>query len=621
VASRLEILRFEWTLLSRARQRAVIATAAVLALLVLVTLFEGISTHGRILRGVSVAGVPVGGLTPSEAASRLAPVADALKGQVVRASGGGHSFEIEPAKVAFAMDVGSTVDRAYRLGRESFLARGLGQRVRSWFGGLSVSPAVTYERRGLTRLVAAIARRIDIPARDAQIIDIDGHPAAVPGANGVALDRSKTAAALLAALASRAARDLVLPVKVSSPRISTDAARAAAAELDIAISSPIRLVYGPKRWVIASRAIRRWMTVTPKATSEVIGSPLTLVVAPATPAIQSTIESVTASVTKPAVDAKFDVSGDHVRVVPSKTGLAVDTKAASDLIERQLKEAGGQRIVQVTLHSIEPKMTTDRANAMGIRDKISSFATQYSSGNAPRANNIHLLAAALNNTLLPPSEEFSFNKTIGPRTAAKGYQEAPVIMNGKLVPALGGGICQVGTTIFNAVFFSGLPVTERTNHSFYISHYPDGRDATVSWDGPDFRFRNDTSSWILMKAGWSSDSVTISLYGTNPGYSVSYTTGKWTGVTHFSVQQVDDPKLAKGTFIVEDVGVNGHDVTVTRIVKKDGKLIRRDDFTSHYSAKDQVTRVGTKYTPPPPPPPPPSKPTTRTHDGTGTAGH
>ncbi len=93
---------------------------------------------------------------------------------------------------------------------------------------------------------------------------------------------------------------------------------------------------------------------------------------------------------------------------------------------------------------------------------------------------------------IAPGETFSFNGTVGPRTAEKGYQEAGAIVNGELVPQLGGGICQVGTTIFNTVFESGLPVVERHNHSFYISHYPKGRDATVSWGGPDFKFRNDT---------------------------------------------------------------------------------------------------------------------------------
>jgi vancomycin resistance protein YoaR len=331
--------------------------------------------------------------------------------------------------------------------------------------------------------------------------------------------------------------------------------------------------------------------------------------------VQATIDRITAPIVKPAIDARFAVDGDLVRIIPSKTGLAADSKAAYDLIARQIFSPTGPRTVSLGLHSVQPKLTTAGAKGLGIRQRISSYTTEYSSGNPQRVNNIHLLAKSLNNTLIAPGDEFSFNKIIGPRTAAKGYQEAPVIMNGKLVPALGGGICQVGTTIFNTVFFSGLPVTQRTNHSFYISHYPDGRDATVSWDGPDFRFKNETSAWLLIKTFWGSEYITISLYGTSPGYTVTYKTGSWRNQVAFPVSTIGDPTMYEGVLVVEDVGVAGHDVTVTRTVTKKGKVVRQDEFASYYRPKEQVVRKGTKKKPAPPPP---SKPATGTPDATST---
>src|SRR5207237_2112919 len=116
--------------------------------------------------------------------------------------------------------------------------------------------------------------------------------------------------------------------------------------------------------------------------------------------------------------------------------------------------------------------------------------------------------------LIAPGEEFSFNKTTGERTAAKGFLEAPVIINGELQTGLGGGVCQVSTTVFNTAYEAGLKITARTNHALYISHYPQGRDATVDYPNVDLKFVNDTKHWLLLRTFVSSDSLTVNLYGT-----------------------------------------------------------------------------------------------------------
>jgi vancomycin resistance protein YoaR len=235
---------------------------------------------------------------------------------------------------------------------------------------------------------------------------------------------------------------------------------------------------------------------------------------------------------------------------------------------------------------------------MGIEERLATFTTTFSSSNAPRVNNIQTLAGALDGTLIPPGGQFSFNGAIGPRTAEKGYQEAGTIVDGRLVPTLGGGICQVCTTLFNTVFLSGLPVDQRSNHSFYISHYPTGRDATVSWGGPDFKFTNDTSAWVLIATGYSSSSVTISLYGTDPGYRVEYETGAWTSIKPHGTKEIEDDTLDEGVRVVEEVGVDGRTIVVTRTVHDEsGELVREETFRSRYNPKDEIVRVGTKPVP------------------------
>jgi vancomycin resistance protein YoaR len=162
------------------------------------------------------------------------------------------------------------------------------------------------------------------------------------------------------------------------------------------------------------------------------------------------------------------------------------------------------------------------------------------------------------------------------------------------VPQLGGGICQVGTTLFNTIFFSGMPVLERQNHSFYISHYPTGRDATVSWGGPDLKFKNTTPTWMMISVSYTSESITISLYGTSPGYTVTYTTSKFSNPKPFPIEKQPDPTLQTGLSFIQDPGIDGRTVSVTRTVKKGNAVVRTDTFTSDYSPKIEVVRVGTK---------------------------
>ena len=150
---------------------------------------------------------------------------------------------------------------------------------------------------------------------------------------------------------------------------------------------------------------------------------------------------------------------------------------------------------------------------MGITGLVSSYTTLY--GGVPnRIHNVQLVSHLVDNTLIAPGKEFSFNGTTGERNAAKGLLEAPVIINGELENGLGGGTCQVSTTVFNAAYEAGLPITARTNHALYISHYPQGRDATVNYPDTDLKFVNDTGHWLLLRTFVSSSSLTVNLYGT-----------------------------------------------------------------------------------------------------------
>jgi vancomycin resistance protein YoaR len=195
------------------------------------------------------------------------------------------------------------------------------------------------------------------------------------------------------------------------------------------------------------------------------------------------------------------------------------------------------------------------------------------------------MAEYIDGTIVAPGQEFSFNDRVGPRTVERGFREGQMIIGSLLLPSIGGGVCQTATTLFNNAFELGLPIVERHNHSFYISHYPMGRDATVSWGGPDFAFKNDLKTGILIKTRYTDSTLTFSFYGTEPGRRVVATTGERVNWRSPQTTYALDPYAPRGSVrTVSGSNQSGFDVTVTRKVFEDGKLKRRDAFTSAYIA-------------------------------------
>ena len=209
---------------------------------------------------------------------------------------------------------------------------------------------------------------------------------------------------------------------------------------------------------------------------------------------------------------------------------------------------------------------------------------------------MQLVAKLIDGTLVKPGGTFSFNDTTGERTAAKGFQEAPVIINGELQNGLGGGICQVSTTVFNAAFEAGLPITARTNHALYIDHYPLGRDATVNYPDLDLRFVNDSGHWMLLRTFVGSGSLTVNLYGTPLNRRVESTTEPLTVTGPVPVKETDDPTLEKGKRVTDDVRVAaaGDERPPARLRRGRTSCSTTTPGVPSTSGSPSLVRVGTK---------------------------
>jgi vancomycin resistance protein YoaR len=252
--------------------------------------------------------------------------------------------------------------------------------------------------------------------------------------------------------------------------------------------------------------------------------------------------------------------------------------------------------------------TTADASAMGINGVVGSYYTSYG-GIPSRLHNVALVAQLIDGVLIAPGKTFSFNGTTGERTAEKGFQEAPVIINGELQTGLGGGICQVSTTVFNAAYEAGLEIDERTNHALYISHYPLGRDATVNYPDQDLKFTNDTAHWLLLRTFVGSGSLTVNLYGTPQNRRVETVEQPLRIVGAPKIKRVPDPTMLKGTSEVDEYGQPARATSVSRTVyDADGTTLHEDTWYSSYRSEPKVVRVGTKPKPKPKAKPKPKPP-------------
>ena len=563
----------------------------------------------KIHRNVSVSGLSLGGQTKDAAADKIGKLAKELEGRDVNVFYTGKKWVASPAKLGVKVDIDATVESAFALGRTGSVFKDTQTRMSLWFDKTELAPVFDSEDAKFEAFMAKVANEVDQPAEDAEIKIVEGKVLIANSKNGLTVARNVLETRILTAFGDPEKPSVAVPIKTQKPDIHEDALVEAKNMVVQMIDAPLELTYKQETWTITEEQIIDWMSF--KKVRE--GALWSLDVDFDSDKAALEIEKLTANIASEPKDAQFEIVEDTVTIVPSENGVKVDVKKAIEGMLEASKTGDNRQAILVT-EVAEPKLTTEDAKGMGIKEKVSSYTTHYNASQTSRVHNIKTLAGELDGIILAPDETFSFNGNIGPRTASKGYQEAPAIINGELQPSLGGGVCQVATTLFNTIFFGGYEVVERSNHSLFISHYPTGRDATVSYGGPDLKFKNNTKYYMLIKANASSSTLTITFYSTSRGVEVAYTTSAPSNYKTYPTKYEDDATLTKGVTKVKDHGSPGRDVTVKRITKIDGKVVKEEKFFSRYKPKTAVIRDGTKeaaITPPPEKTPPSTPPTTQ----------
>ncbi len=545
--------------------------------------------------GATIAGVSLDGLTTGEAVAKLEARYDALKTSPAVFTAGPRRFGIRPNEMVLEIDWRAAVESARRQGDGFAPVRGL-RRIGTRLFGAEVTPRARVSTAVLAHDLDGMKRRINRPQREAAIRFRGLQPQLVPGATGRTLEREAAARVIVSSLVSLERSPQALPVRISQPEVRAADLSSALEQARTAVSGPVRLTLGDTRWRVPRWRISKILRLPRNGdTTLAIGGP----------GATEFFERFRAQVDRKPADAAFVVlPSDRVQVRPAQPGLQLDVPAAGRAILAAALTPT-DRVARLVVETAKPERSTREARAMGITGRVAGYTTYYG-GEPNRIHNVQLVARLIDGALIAPNTLFSFNATTGERSPEKGFLEAPVIINGELETGIGGGVCQVSTTVFNAAYEAGLPIESRTNHALYIDHYPQGRDATVNYPDIDLKFRNDTGKWLLVRTFVGPSALTVKLYGTPQGRRIESETAPLEVTGPPGIKRVPDPAMYTGADVIEESGQPSRKTSATRrVYSRSGKLMSETTWASWYRSEPEVVRYGTKTRPKPPPPPPP----------------
>lgn len=267
------------------------------------------------------------------------------------------------------------------------------------------------------------------------------------------------------------------------------------------------------------------------------------------------------------VDARYEITGGSVQMFAEQNGRQIDKIEAGTQLER-LKNGETITLKVVTL---TPEVTLASLNGKLFNHTLGEYSTQYSTSVKNRCKNVELAASKINGTILAPGEDFSYNKVVGERTRANGFLDAPVFENGETVQGIGGGVCQVSSTLYCAVLYADLQIVTRRNHSLTVAYVPKGQDATVAYGSIDFQFKNNTAYPVKILASAAAGRVSVSVAGTKPDAEKKVKiTNNVIETKAPKVEEVSDPSLMTGSKKVLSAGKTGYTVETIRTVYENG---------------------------------------------------
>jgi vancomycin resistance protein YoaR len=581
-----------------------------LGFIALITLFIGsyqVLNAGRIFPGVTVSGIDVGGLFPSQAAKLIGESITYPQTGKLNIEFSGQYWQVTPAQIGMFLDLDGSAQNAFLVGRTGNIITRLAEQFGSAYYGHPASLSVIFDQRMAFNFLTELAKQIDLPSANAGVTIRGTEVIVANSMTGLRLDRE----ASLQAIASQinTLSDGVVPLTVIDikPLIVDVGSQAEAAR--ILLSKPFNLVLPENQ-----PDEQKIYTLQPEEMAGMLAfgvgadtkNPVyTLSLDPVK--LDFYLSQLGGKLYLESVNTRF-IFNDNSRqlevIQPAVIGRELDLEKSMQSIQEKVGK--GEHTAELVFNFTNPAVTDEMTGMqLGITELVEAQTSYFRGSSSARIQNIKTAASNFHGLLIAPGETFSMASELGNISLDNGYAEALIIIGDKTIKGVGGGVCQVSSTLFRTAFFAGLPIAERHPHAYRVGYYEQtvgghsaslaGLDATVYVPLVDFKFTNDTPNWILMETYTSPTygSLTWKFYSTKDGRTVKWTT---TGPQNI-VQPPDDlyrenPELPEGEIRQVEYRADGADVTVNREVIRNGSLYFNDTFFTHYQPWQAIFEYG-----------------------------
>lgn len=582
-------------------------TGVVLVVAALVALVIGFQfvTSDKITPGVTALGVNLGGLTRDQAAAALEQKFTYGSDAVFTFRYGERFWQMPAADLGVTFDVEATVDDAFAIGHSDSFASDLVAQASAWLNGRGVAPVVRYDQAATVRVLTAIGNEINTPPQDATLMITGAMVTTTPGQQGLTLDIGATLARLEeAVLHLTTGAEIPLTVKETPPLVWD--AEAAAAKARAALSGPVTLVadnpqggtFGP--WTASVEQLGALLESRLVVNDEGTRS---FDVALDVQAFRSYLEGLAQGLITVPKNARFHFNDDsrELEVIEAAVnGRALDVNETLRRMEAAIFDPGNRIVPMAFSYTLPAYHQGITAAELGITELVGEATTYYAGSTQPRKENIFKAISRFDGLIIAPGEEFSFNTYLGDISPETGFVQGKIILGNQTVDGVGGGVCQVSTTIYRAAIYAGLPITERWSHGYRVGFYeqnnfPPGLDAAIYQPTQDLKFLNDTPYHLLLETSVfpGSDAVQFRLYSTNPGRQVVMEGPVIRNVVPPKpTEYIVNPELGLGQSLQVDWAQEGAETTWTRIIlDMGGNEIRRDTIYTRYQPWAAVVQV------------------------------
>ncbi len=575
----------------------VLIPAIVIAFLVL--RFEW-TYRDKIYPGVQVMGIDLGGMTRDEAQATLDNATRTYSSPPIALRYGDQVWQLNPADLGLTVSVAESLNRAYAYGRNGSFIENLNAQWQAFWRGYPLEPVVMVDPGKTEQTIRELTVDLNHAARESQVTLSELQVVITSSQPGQMVDVDATVKTTIRRIEGGMGGIVDVQVKKIDPAGAIPLTNKHT--IEDALSQPILLSdpFGEFQFSLDPATLARLVSWLPD--EENVGKLRPEV---DEEILRSIVEGWAGQVYRPPLDARFDYDPKHgqlIELAPSATGYELDVDATVAGVVQAI-EAGEKQVV-LAVNKIKPAVASEDAENLGIKELVAQGVTKFAGSSKARIKNIEVAASKFVGVVIPPDGVFSFNRYVGDVTAANGFEDSLIIAGDRTAVGVGGGVCQVSTTIFRASFFGGFPTVERWAHGYVVGYYgPPGIDATVYTPKVDLKFKNTTGHYILIKpiVDKNKGVLTFEFYGTDPGWKVEV------GEPQYTNRQppppplyIEDPTMPPGKVVQFDWAVEGLDAAVPRKVwDKDGNLLIDEVLKSKYRPWQAKYRFGPGYTPPP----------------------